>query len=211
MAQEDPDNLKRSLELAAYFTNCRMQPAHLQIALRSAISVFAKANNHATAAKFARRVLDLNPGPKFVAQVCVRARYPDTDLPSDHHPTAGAATDCGRGPQPTERGRDRLRRVHRVRGVRGELHADLQGLARGAVPVHGRGVPAAVQGPARPAHAADGDRGAVRGPARAAVIGRPLVLYDAWGRRFCTARGAGASDWLDGSARTMLRCSRLYR
>ena len=69
IAQEYPDNVKRSLELAAYFTHCRMQSAHLQIALRSAIGVFAKANNHATAAKFARRLLDLNPDPKIVAQV----------------------------------------------------------------------------------------------------------------------------------------------
>ena len=69
IAQENPDNVKRSLELAAYFTHCRMQPAHLQITLRSAIGVFAKANNHATAAKFARRLLDLNPDPKIVAQV----------------------------------------------------------------------------------------------------------------------------------------------
>jgi hypothetical protein len=41
----------------------------MQIALRSAINVFAKANNHATAAKFARRLLELNPDPKIVAQV----------------------------------------------------------------------------------------------------------------------------------------------
>ncbi|TCD66559.1 hypothetical protein EIP91_001227 [Steccherinum ochraceum] len=58
----------RSLELAAYFTHCQLQPAHMQIALRSAIGVFAKANNHATAAKFARRLLELNPDPKIVAQ-----------------------------------------------------------------------------------------------------------------------------------------------
>jgi coatomer protein complex subunit alpha (xenin) len=69
--QEDPDNVKRSLELAAYFTHCELQPPHMQIALRSAIGVFAKANNHATAAKFARRLLDLNPDPKIVAQVSV--------------------------------------------------------------------------------------------------------------------------------------------
>ena len=69
VAQEDPDNVRRSLEFAAYFTHCKLQPAHLQIALRSAIGVFAKANNHATAAKFARRLLDLNPDPKKVAQV----------------------------------------------------------------------------------------------------------------------------------------------
>ncbi|KAH8101128.1 coatomer subunit alpha-2 [Cristinia sonorae] len=68
VAQEDPDNVQRSLELAAYFTHCKLQPAHMQIALRSAIGVFAKANNHATAAKFARRLLELNPDPKIVAQ-----------------------------------------------------------------------------------------------------------------------------------------------
>ncbi|PIL23467.1 transporter [Ganoderma sinense ZZ0214-1] len=68
VAQDEPDNVKRSLELAAYFAHCKLQQAHLQIALRSAINVFAKANNHATAAKFARRLLDLNPDPKIVAQ-----------------------------------------------------------------------------------------------------------------------------------------------
>ena len=69
VVETDPDNVKRSLELAAYFTHCKMQPAHLQIALRSAIGVFAKANNHAASAKLARRLLDLNPGPKIAAQV----------------------------------------------------------------------------------------------------------------------------------------------
>ncbi|EMD35514.1 hypothetical protein CERSUDRAFT_116253 [Gelatoporia subvermispora B] len=68
VAQDEPDNVRRSLELAAYFTHCQLQPPHLQIALRSAIGVFAKANNHATAARFARRLLELNPDPKIVAQ-----------------------------------------------------------------------------------------------------------------------------------------------
>jgi coatomer protein complex subunit alpha (xenin) len=69
VAQEDPDNAKRILELAAYFTHCQLQPPHLQIALRSAITAFAKANNHAHAAKFARRLIELNPDPRIVAQV----------------------------------------------------------------------------------------------------------------------------------------------
>ncbi|KAF7798456.1 hypothetical protein EIP86_009677 [Pleurotus ostreatoroseus] len=68
IVQEEPENVRRSLELAAYFTHCQMQPPHIQLALRSAISLFAKANNHATAAKFARRLLELNPDPKIVAQ-----------------------------------------------------------------------------------------------------------------------------------------------
>lgn len=70
VTQDEPDNVRRQLELAAYFTHCQLQPPHLQIALRSAIGAFAKANNHATASKFARRLLDLNPDPKIVAQVC---------------------------------------------------------------------------------------------------------------------------------------------
>lgn len=69
VVQMEPDNAKRSLELAAYFAHCKLQPAHLQIALRSAMGVFAKANNHATSAKLARRLLDLNPDPKIAAGV----------------------------------------------------------------------------------------------------------------------------------------------
>lgn len=69
VVEAESSNVKRNLELAAYFTHCKLQPPHLQIALRSAISVFAKANNHATSAKFARRLLELNPDPKIVAQV----------------------------------------------------------------------------------------------------------------------------------------------
>jgi len=67
VAQEEPDNVRRGLELAAYFTHCQLQPPHLQIALRSAIQVFTKAGNASTAAKFARKLLDLNPDPKIVS------------------------------------------------------------------------------------------------------------------------------------------------
>jgi coatomer subunit alpha len=41
----------------------------MQIALRSAIGAFAKANNQAHAARFAKRLLELKPDPKIVAQV----------------------------------------------------------------------------------------------------------------------------------------------
>ena len=76
IAQENPDDVKRSLELAAYFAHCQLQPPHMQIALRSAIQVFTKANNHAFSAKLARRLLELNPDPKIVTQVrLVRVFY----------------------------------------------------------------------------------------------------------------------------------------
>ncbi|KAJ7927511.1 coatomer WD associated region-domain-containing protein [Mycena leptocephala] len=68
VAEEEPDNVRRNLELAAYFTQCKLQAPHVQIALRSAISVFTKANNQADAARFAKRLLELKPDPKIVAQ-----------------------------------------------------------------------------------------------------------------------------------------------
>ncbi|KAF9467884.1 coatomer subunit alpha-2 [Collybia nuda] len=68
VAEAEPDNVRRNLELAAYFTQCELQAPHMQIALRSAIGVFAKANNQAHAARFAKRLLELKPDPKIVAQ-----------------------------------------------------------------------------------------------------------------------------------------------
>ncbi|KAI9509049.1 coatomer subunit alpha-2 [Russula earlei] len=67
VAQEEPDNVARGLELAAYFTHCQLQSPHLQIALRSAIQAFTKAGNAGTAARFARKLLDLNPDPRIVS------------------------------------------------------------------------------------------------------------------------------------------------
>lgn len=69
VVEAEPDNIIRQLELAAYFTQCQLLPPHLQIALRSAITAFAKANNQAHAARFAKRLLELKPDPKIVAQV----------------------------------------------------------------------------------------------------------------------------------------------
>lgn len=34
---EEPENVQRGLELAAYFAHCDLQPVHLQLALRSAV------------------------------------------------------------------------------------------------------------------------------------------------------------------------------
>ena len=69
LVEAEPSNIRRNLELAAYFTHCELQPPHLKLALRNAANVYTKAKNHATAAKFARRLLDLKPDAKIVAQV----------------------------------------------------------------------------------------------------------------------------------------------
>ena len=72
VAAEEPDNIAQNLELAAYFTQCQLQPPHLQIiqiTLHSSMNVFAKANNHAPAAQFAKRSLELKPDAKIAALV----------------------------------------------------------------------------------------------------------------------------------------------
>lgn len=71
LVTEQPENISRNLELAAYFTHCKLGATHVQLALRSAMSVFSKAGNHATAAVFARRLIDANPGD---AKVITQAR-----------------------------------------------------------------------------------------------------------------------------------------
>jgi len=59
----------RAPELAAYFTHCNLQPAHLMLALRSAMTLTFKAKLKRTAASFARRLLELNPKPEFAQTV----------------------------------------------------------------------------------------------------------------------------------------------
>ncbi|CAM9256260.1 unnamed protein product [Chrysoparadoxa australica] len=54
-----PDDPKRSMELAAYFTHCNLQPAHLLLALRLAMVAAFKNKNFITAASFAQRLLEL--------------------------------------------------------------------------------------------------------------------------------------------------------
>jgi coatomer protein complex subunit alpha (xenin) len=49
----------RSLELAAYFTHCNLQPSHLMLALKNAMASAFKAKNFINAASFARRLLEL--------------------------------------------------------------------------------------------------------------------------------------------------------
>lgn len=67
--KEDPTNVRRSLELAAYFAHCKLQPAHQILALRNAISVFSKGKNPVAAGKFAQRLIELGPDAKVVASV----------------------------------------------------------------------------------------------------------------------------------------------
>lgn len=59
--RELKDNPQRQQELAAYFTNCSLQPAHKRLALLNAMTICFKAKNLATAAHFARELINTNP------------------------------------------------------------------------------------------------------------------------------------------------------
>ncbi|XP_022763202.1 coatomer subunit alpha-1-like isoform X1 [Durio zibethinus] len=59
--REMRDNPVRQQELAAYFTHCNLQLPHLRLALLNAMTVCYKARNLATAANFARRLIETNP------------------------------------------------------------------------------------------------------------------------------------------------------
>ncbi|RCV25117.1 hypothetical protein SETIT_5G140600v2 [Setaria italica] len=56
--KEDPI---RQQELAAYFTNCNLQKVHTRLVLTSAMGLCFKGGNYATAANFARMLLENNP------------------------------------------------------------------------------------------------------------------------------------------------------
>ncbi|GAN06302.1 coatomer protein complex, subunit alpha [Mucor ambiguus] len=87
----DPNNTKRALELAAYFTHCQMQTPHLQLALRQAAKQAFKLKNFRTASLFCTRLLDLAP-PKKIANearqilaVCGRNLKDEVQLDYDQY------------------------------------------------------------------------------------------------------------------------------
>ena len=58
----DPTNVVRNIELAAYFTCCKLQGSHAFLALQGAMATAFKGQNFVTAASFARRLLQGNFG-----------------------------------------------------------------------------------------------------------------------------------------------------
>ena len=58
-AMGETEDATRSLELAAYFTHSNLQPAHLMLALKTAMANAFKSKNFINAASFARRLLEL--------------------------------------------------------------------------------------------------------------------------------------------------------
>jgi len=89
--KEVKEDQARQAELAAYFTHAELQPVHLSLSLRSAMSIFFKMKNYATASTFCRRLLELNPPVKVatqakqVLQACERAPKDELEVNYDSH------------------------------------------------------------------------------------------------------------------------------
>lgn len=66
--KQTPDQQKRIVEMAAYFTHCNLQPVHLILTLRTALNLCFKIKNFKTASSFARRLLELGPKPEVAQQ-----------------------------------------------------------------------------------------------------------------------------------------------
>lgn len=66
---DDDANLKRSLELSAYFTIPKLEVAHRQLALVAAMMFAAGKNNLASALSFANRILANGGSPKMLERV----------------------------------------------------------------------------------------------------------------------------------------------
>ncbi|KAJ4756231.1 Coatomer subunit alpha [Rhynchospora pubera] len=84
--REMKDDPVRQMELAAYFTNCKLQKIHMRLVLSSAMSICYSKKNKATAANFARMLLDNSPNEamaKKARQVIQAAAADETELNYD--------------------------------------------------------------------------------------------------------------------------------
>jgi coatomer protein complex subunit alpha (xenin) len=88
--KEVKDDQKRIAELAAYFTHAKLQPVHIALSLRSAMSICFKLKNFNTCATFCRRLLELNPGQKMSQQaqqvLMACEKTPGDAVPLDYDP-----------------------------------------------------------------------------------------------------------------------------
>lgn len=155
---DTPENLKRSLELSAYFTIPKLEVAHRQLALMAAMK-FAFANkNYASALSFANRMLANGGSAKLLEQV-------GNSLALIFHILGHTDSRTGKEDQgsmraqPAGQDRDRIRPICGIRYLRGLLHTHLQRFAERIGSVHGGQVPRTVQGICVPDFRRDRNRG----------------------------------------------------
>lgn len=150
---DTPENIKRSLELSAYFTIPKLEVAHRQLALMAAMKLAFQHRNYASALGFANRMLANGGSPKLLEQVCEILSI--TMYITNEH--AGPENQGPGGAQPDGQHRDRIRPICGIRHLRCVLHADLQRVGQRVGSVHGRQVSRAIQGNCRSDCAGDGN------------------------------------------------------
>lgn len=91
LGKASPEDQKRSLELAAYFTHCELQPGHQILTLRTAVNLAFKMKNYKMAMSFGRRLLNLGPRPEVaqnirkVVQACEKNPVDEMIVQYDEH------------------------------------------------------------------------------------------------------------------------------
>jgi len=112
LPKESMEQQKRSCEMAAYFTHCRLQPTHQILTLRTALNLFFKIKNYKTAGAFARRLLELGPKADVAAQTrkilqaCDKNPTDQTRLDYDEHNPFAI---CGTSFKPVYRGKAEIK------------------------------------------------------------------------------------------------------
>ncbi|XP_026729965.1 coatomer subunit alpha isoform X2 [Trichoplusia ni] len=108
MPKNTLEEQKRTCEMAAYFTHCKLQPVHQILTLRTALNMFFKLKNFRTAASFARRLLELGPRPEVaqqarkILQACEKSLTDEHQLLYDEHNPFNI---CGISYKPIYRGK----------------------------------------------------------------------------------------------------------
>jgi len=74
LGTDTPENLKRSLELSAYFTIPKLEVAHRQLALMAAMKLAFAHKNYSSALSFANRMLANGGSAKLLDQVSIALR-----------------------------------------------------------------------------------------------------------------------------------------
>jgi coatomer protein complex subunit alpha (xenin) len=69
LSTDTPENLKRSLELSAYFTIPKLEVTHRQLALMAAMKLALTNKNYSSALSFANRIIANDSSAKLVEQV----------------------------------------------------------------------------------------------------------------------------------------------
>ena len=108
LPKESLEQQKRSCEMAAYFTHCKLQPQHQILTLRTAVNLFFKIKNYKTAASLARRLLELGPKAEVATQTRKILQACDKNPVDEHqlnYDEMNPFSVCGKSFQPIFKGR----------------------------------------------------------------------------------------------------------